>query len=177
MKRIICYVMDNRYIKEYQLTYEECEVREFFESLEKTTILPQKGNDDKVRLHSVLQSAYEYDRRNTLHTYEDIKEYIKDLHASSDINLIRLHVLLNSTSDMRNNEVRRLFKNYFDLYTYTETATYEKDNINEIIRKIYELGYEPPVMDNEVIRVNTEVLEDIGFSIESKIKAKQKVIK
>lgn len=177
MKRIICYVMDNRYVKEYQLTYEEQEVREFFEGLEKITILPQRGNDDEIRLHNVLQEAKEFDKCNNLHTYEDIKQYIKELHASSDINLIRLFVLLNSTSDMRNNEVRALFRNYFDLYSYTETATYERDDISEIIRKIYELGYEPPVMDNEIIKVNTAVLQDIGFSIEAKINAKQKVIK
>lgn len=169
--------MDSKYVKEYELTYEEQDVQDFLDGLEKTVILPEKANDDVIRLHAVIEQAKQYDKYNTLLTYEDIKQYIRELHTSTDLNLTKLYILMKSTSDMRNGKVMELFRNFFNLYSYRELATYDRYHVNEIVRKMYELRLETPNMDSDVIKVNTVALQDIGFSIEGKIKAKQKVIK
>lgn len=179
MKKIMCSIMDNKYVREYELSYEEQEVQEFLDGLEEISILPTVSNNDEIRLYRVMQRAEKFNKRNKLLTYDDIKRYIKELHDSSDVNLTELYVLMHSTGNMSKNQICEIFRNFFDLYSYKEVATYDIYHINGILRKFYELGTieESPKMSLNVIRINTEALQNIGFSIEAKIEAKEKVIK
>jgi len=181
MKTIICSVMDGKFVKEYELTYEEQDLVNFFEELKNTNIVPEKSNENMIRVHDQLCSAERFDKINTLRTQDDIKSYIQDLHTSQMIDLTELYVLMKSNGEMRTNQVREIFKNFLNLYSYKEISSYDIYYLSQIIRKMYEFGATEnvPAFDNEVVRVNTEALKDIGFSIERKIEKQnhQKVIK
>ena len=178
MKRIICSIMDDKYVKEYEMMYEEQEVNEFLNGLEKTIILPTNSNDNTTRLHMEMMRSEKYDNQNSILNYDDVKAYVRKLHESS-LELTELYILMQSNGDMRNNEVRELFRNFFNLYTYREIAKYDSYYMNQINRKLYELGGNVPELDYNIGKINAKALEDIGFNIETKIKEQtyQKVIK
>lgn len=185
MKKIVCAVKDNKCVTEYELTYEENEVNEFIDSLDKTVILPTPkpviDSRDAARLLPIMREAKQYDKQNTLHNYDDIKAYIRKLHASSDLNLTELNVLMKSNGDMRNPQICELFRNFLSLYTYRTIITYDAYYMDPMIRRIYELesAESAPKYDLETVRENTEALQNIGFSIEARINEQknQKVIK
>lgn len=185
MKKIVCAVRDNKYVTEYELTYEENEVNEFINSLDKFVILPtpnqEINNSDVARLLPIMREAKKYEQKNTLKNYDDIKAYIRKLHASSDLNLTELNTLMKSTGDMRNPQVCELFRNFFSLYTYRTIITYDAYYMDPLIRRIYELesAESAPKYDLETVKENTEALQSIGFSIEARINEQkhQKVIK
>ena len=179
MKSIICSVLEEKYVKEYEMICEEQEVNEFLEGLEKTIVLPAKSNDDSKRLHVVMMNSEKYDNQNKILNYDDVKAYVRKLHQSLSLDLTELYILMQSNGEMRNNEVRELFRNFFDLYTYREIAKYDSYYINQINRKLYEFGGNTPELDSAIGKINTQALEHIGFSIETKIQEQshQKVIK
>lgn len=179
MKTIICSIMDDKYVKEYEMMYEEQEVNEFLDGLEKTVILPTKSNDNNMRLHIVMMQSEKYDNENSILNYNDVKSYVRKLHESASLDLTELYILMQSNGDMRNNEVRELFRNFFNLYTYKEIAKYDMYYMNQINRKLYELGGNIPKLDSNIGTINAKALENIGFNIETKINEQkhQKVIK
>ncbi len=186
MKTIVCSVMEGKFVKEYELTYDEQQLSGFFEKLKNTSILPTKSEEDMVRVHNQIWGAERFDRINTLRTQDDVKSYIQNLHESEIMDLTELYVLMKSNGEMRTNEVRNLFKEFLDLYTYREISSYDMYYLPQIIRAMYEMGApeEVPKYDSEMVRVNTAALKEIGFSIENKLamqnneeQPKQKVIK
>ena len=171
--------MDGNFVKKYELTYEEEEIKSFFERLRETNILPVKLNEDVVRVCHQIWYAERFDLINTLHTGEDIKKYIHTLHESSAINLTDLYILMKSNGEMRNQQVCSIFREFLNIYTYRETACYDAYFLPQIIRKMYELGAGEEVenVDSELVQINTEALKDIGFSIEAKIEKQNEEIK
>lgn len=180
MRSIMCSVQDGTTIKEYEMTCEDEKINQFFERLDSTVIQPISINeaDNSIRMYKVIMNAKEYDKDNKLLTYEDIKNYIRELHNSNYLDLSAIYYLEKSNGSMRSNEVRQLFREFFDLYDYTEKIEFDKYYINEIMRQRYRFTETGSMVDMRTIRFNTAALDLINFSIESKLKKqKQKVIK
>lgn len=180
MRSIMCSVQEGTTIKEYEMSCETEKINEFFRKLDATVIQPISTNDynNSIRMYTAIMNAKEYDKDNKLLTYEDIKNYIKGLHNSQYLDLSAIYYLEKSNGSMRSNEVRQLFRSFFDLYDYTEKMQFDKYYINEIMRQKYRFEENESMVDMRTIRFNTAALDLINFSIESKIeKQKQKVIK
>lgn len=180
MKTILCSVMDGKYIKEYELTYNEEEMNSFFEELYYTNIIPVTyESSDCYRVQRQIWQAENFDKMNTLKDQNDIKEYIYRLHESSMMDLTQLAILMKSNGAMRSNQVREIFRNYLNLYNYSEISCYDSRDLSMIIRKMYEFreNFRVPNTNPHIVEMNTYALDEIGFSIENKIeRQKQKVI-
>lgn len=181
MKKILCSVMDGRFIKEYEMTYNEEDLEEFFQELYYTNIEPATHEiNNSYRVQKQIWQAEQFDKLNTLRNENDIKQYIYDLHKSSLLDLTKLDILMKSNGAMRNNQVRSIFRKFLNLYTYSEISCHDSRELPIIIRKMYEFReeYNIPKVNPHIIDKNTSALEDIGFSIERKIieqKAEQKL--
>ena len=112
--------MDGKYIKEYELTYNEEEINSFFEELYYTNIIPVTYESSECyRVQRQIWQAENFDKMNTLKDQNDIKEYIYRLHESSMMDLTQLAILMKSNGAMRSNQVREIFRNYLNLYNYS----------------------------------------------------------
>ena len=171
MQKIVC--MDNNMVREYQMTCDLAEMNSFLSSLEERTILPVKITSDVVSLYNDAFRKNPFDSLNTLLTYDDIKGYIKQLCQLTVLDLSQLYVLLNSNGSMRNIEVYDLFREFLNLYTYQEVFRYDAYYTSALLRKACEHDSKESAVDPQVMKINSCVLRDIGFSIESKLQSQQ----
>lgn len=172
MQKIVC--IDNNMVKEYQMTCDLVEMDSFLSSLEERIILPVPITNDVVSLYNDAFRKNPFDSFNTLLTYDDIKEYIKQLCQSTVLDLSQLYVLLNSNGSMRSIEVYDLFCEFLNLYTYQEVFRYDAYYTSALLRKECEHDSKESAVDPQVMKINSRVLGDIGFSIESKLQSQKR---